>query len=544
MSGAQSNDVSDLLGGTMIFRSPHADVHIPDVPFHRFVLHRAEKLKAMPALIDAETDRILTYGDLARDVCRLAGALAARGMRKGDVFALMLPNVPEFATAFFGVLAAGGVITTLNPLYTADEIAHQLEDSGAKYLLTLPQLFDKAAVAAATQPLREIFVVGETVGVTPFSALLAVDCTPPSVDFNPSEDLAVLPYSSGTTGKPKGVMLTHANLVAGVLAVATAVPHEVGTIGLAVLPFFHIAGMVCILHNALYLGGTLVLMRRFEPESFLRTIQEYRIEVASLVPPIVVLLAKHSIVENYDLSSLKLVTSGAAPLGADMQSACQSRLGTPVIQGYGMTEAAGLTHGSVEASNTNKAGSVGPCSPNTRCKIVDTLTGSELGPKEQGELWLRSPQLMKGYLNNPEATAECLDRDGWYHTGDIGYADEDGYFYIVDRLKELIKYKGFQIAPAELEALLLTHPAIVEAAVIPSPDERAGEVPKAFLVTRSPVSVEEVLNFVAARVAPYKKIRRVEFVENLPKSPAGKLLRRVLRERERGRTYLGLTESG
>jgi acyl-CoA synthetase (AMP-forming)/AMP-acid ligase II len=528
----------------MIFRSPHADVSVPDVPFHKFVLHGAEKLKEMPALIDAETGRILTYGELERGVYRLAGALAARGLQKGDVFAVMLPNVPEFATAFFGVLGAGGIVTTLNPLYTADEIAHQLEDSGAKYLLTLPQLLNKAVSAAAKHPLREIFVVGETVGVTPFSALLAEDRTPPSVDFNPSEDLAVLPYSSGTTGKAKGVMLTHANLIAGVLAVAIAFPHDTGTTYLGILPFFHIAGMVCILHSVLYIGGKLALMRRFEPESFLQTIQKYRIEVAPLVPPLVVVLAKHPVVENYDLSSLKLVTSGAAPLGADMQCACQSRLGTPVIQGYGMTEAAGLTHGSMQTIETNKAGSVGPCSPNTRCKIVDALTGSELGPKEQGELWLRSPQLMKGYLNNPEATAECLDRDGWYHTGDIGYADEDGYFYIVDRLKELIKYKGFQIAPAELEALLLTHPAIVEAAVIPIPDEQAGEVPKAFLVTRNPVSFEEVLNFVAARVAPYKKIRRVEFVENLPKSPAGKLLRRVLRERERGRTYLAQTESG
>jgi acyl-CoA synthetase (AMP-forming)/AMP-acid ligase II len=527
----------------MIFRSPYADVHIPDVPFHRFVLDRAEKLKAMPALIDAETGRTLTYGELARDVCRLAGALAARGMRKGDVFAVMLSNVPEFATAFYGVLAAGGVITTLNPLYTSDEVAHQLEDSGAKYLLTLPQLLDKAVSAAAKHPLREIFVVGETVGATPFSALLAEDRTPPSVDFNPSEDLAVLPYSSGTSGKPKGVMLTHANLVAGVLAVAIAFPFDAGTTGLALLPFFHIAGMVCVLHSALYTGSTQVLMRRFEPESFLQTIQKYRIEVAPLVPPLVVVLAKHPVVENYDLSSLKLVTSGAAPLGADMQCACQNRLGTPVVQAYGLTETTGITHGSVEAISKNKPGSVGPCGPNTRCKIVDVIEGTELGPKEQGELWVRSPQLMKGYLNNPEATAECLDHDGWYHTGDIGFADEDGYFYIVDRLKELIKYKGFQVAPAELEALLLTHPAIVDAAVIPSPDEQAGEVPKAFLVTRNPVSVEEVLNFVAARVAPYKKIRRVEFVENLPKSPAGKLLRRVLRERERGRTSLGQTWS-
>jgi acyl-CoA synthetase (AMP-forming)/AMP-acid ligase II len=520
----------------MIFRSPHADVSVPNVSFHEFVLYCAEKRKTMPALIDAETGRTLTYEQLARDVYRLAGALAARGVRKGDVFALMLPNVPEFATAFFGALASGSVITTLNPLYTTDEITHQLEDSGAKYLLTFPQLFDKAAGAAARLNLREIFVVGEKAGATPFSELLAADCTPPSVGIAPREDLAVLPYSSGTTGKAKGVMLTHANLVASVLATATAFPFDEGTIGLALLPFFHIAGMVCVLHTVLYEGGTAVLMRRFESESFLRAIQKYRIELASLVPPIVVVLAKHPAVESYDLSSLRLVSSGAAPLGADMQRACQSRLRTPVVQGYGMTEAAGLTHGCAPAIGKSKDGSVGPCAPNLRCKVVDVSTGCELGPGEQGELWLHSPQIMKGYLNNPAATAECLDGDGWYHTGDIGYADEDGYFYIADRVKEMIKYKAYQVAPTELEALLLTHPGIADAAVVPIPDEQAGEVPKAFLVMRHPVTVEEVLDFVAARVAPYKKIRAAEFIQEIPKSPSGKILKRVLKDRVRAQT--------
>jgi acyl-CoA synthetase (AMP-forming)/AMP-acid ligase II len=523
----------------MIFQGPHPDVPIPSVPFHQFVLHRAEKLKAIPALIDAETGRTLTYGELARDVCQLAAALGARGMRKGDVFAIMLPNVPEFATAFYGVLAAGGVITTLNPLYTTEEIAHQLRDSGANYLLTLPQLFDKAAVAAAKHPLREIFVLGEAQAATPLSALLEGTYTPHSVDINPREDLAVLPYSSGTTGKSKGVMLTHANLSAGVVSIVVAYPIDEGTKLLGLLPFFHIAGMVCVLHSTLYAGATLVLMPRFELESLLRAIQNYRIEWAPLVPPIVVALAKHPVVDRYNLSSLKLITCGAAPLGADMQRACENRLRVSVVQGYGMTEVAGLTHGSVEVIDKNKPGTVGLCGPNTRCKIVDTLTGSELGPKEQGELWVQSPQVMKGYLNNPAATAESLDGDGWYHTGDIGYADEDGYFYIVDRLKELIKYKAFQVPPAELEALLLSHPSVAEAAVIPSPDEEAGEVPKAFLVMRNPMTVQEVLDFVADRVAPYKKIRRVEFVEQLPKSPAGKLLRRVLREREWHGTNLG-----
>jgi acyl-CoA synthetase (AMP-forming)/AMP-acid ligase II len=521
----------------MIFKSPHADLPIPPVPFHEFVLCHANELGEKPAFIDAETGRSFTYRELVRDVYRCAGALAACGLRKGDVFALLLPNISEFATAFYGVLAAGGVITTLNPLYTANEIAHQLEDSGAKYLLTLPQLVEKAASAAARQPLREIFVIGEASGTTSFSSLLESNCAPPSISISPREDLAALPYSSGTSGKPKGVMLTHANLTAGVLAGITAIPHGPGTIELGILPFFHAAGMACILPSAIKAGHTLVLLRRSEPECLLRTIQNHKIQAVPLVPPLVIALAKYPAVEDFDLSSLNFMGSGAAPLGADVQRECSNRLRTPVFQVYGMTEASGLTHASsVEGINKSKPGTVGPCVVNIECKVVDAETARELGPHERGELWLRGPQVMKGYLNNPRATAESLDSEGWYHTGDVGYADEDRYFYIVDRVKELIKYKAYQVAPAELEEILLTHPAIAEAAVIAKLDPDAGEVPKAFLVPQKPVTVQEILDFVAARVAPYKKIRYVEFVEQLPKSPAGKLLRRVLRERESGRT--------
>lgn len=520
----------------MIFTSHPNEMPIPAVPFHDFVLRHANELNEKPAFIDAESGRSFTYRHLVRDAYRCAGALTGRGLRKGDVFALLLPNIPEFATAFYGVLAAGGVVTTLNRLYTADEIAHQLEDSGAKWLLTSPELLDKAVSAAAKQPIREIFVVGDGNGGTPFSILLQSNSAPSSVAINAWEDLAVLPYSSGTSGKPKGVMLTHANLTAAVLAMITALPLAPDAVGLAILPFFHITGMVCILHSAIQAGRTLVLLRRFEPEFLLRTVQNHKIQTAILVPSLILALAKYPAVEDFDLSSLKLVVSGAAPLGATVQRECSNRLRAPVIQGYGMTEASGATHFSVDALEKNKAGTVGRCVSNLECKVVDALTARELGPHERGELLLRAPQVMKGYLNNPRATAESLDSEGWYHTGDIGYADEDGYFYIVDRVKELIKYKGYQVAPAELEAILLTHPAIAEAAVVPKSDADAGEVPKAFLVLRGRISAEEVLEFVAARVAPYKKIRYVEFVEQLPKSPAGKLLRRVLREHESGRT--------
>jgi len=273
------------------------------------------------------------------------------------------------------------------------------------------------------------------------------------------------------------------------------------------------------------------LLPRFDLESFLATIQDYRIQWAPLVPPIVVALSKHPAVDAYDLSSLELISSGAAPLGADVQHACAERLKVSVLQGYGMTEAAGLTHVSVEGKN--KSGSVGQCAPNVECKVVDIATTADLGPNQCGELYIRGPQMMKGYPNNAEATNQCIDREGWYRTGDIGYADEDGCFYIVDRVKDLIKYKGFQIAPAELEGFLLTHSAISDAAVIASPDEEAGEVPKALVVLKGPATAEEIMSFVTAHVAPYKKIRRLEFVEQIPKTPAGKILRRVLCERER-----------
>jgi len=524
-----------LQGKLMIFRSRYTDVGIPEVPFPQFLLHRAAELSDKPALIDAPTRRTLTYAQLADGVGRVAANLSVRGMRKGDVFAIMTPNLPEFAVAFLGVLSAGGVVTTLNPLYTVNEIAHQLEDARALYLLTIPQLLDKAREADAKHSLREVFVVGEEGGrgATPFNVLLAAGSPLPGVGVNTS-DIAILPYSSGTTGLPKGVILTHRNLIVGVLA--AAIPLQASLInktGLGLLPFFHIAGMVCVLCASIYSGSTLILLRSFDLESFLGTIQDYRIQGAPLVPPIVIALAKHPIVDTYDLSSLELIGSGAAPLGADVQHACSERLKVSVIQCYGMTEAAGMTHGSIEAAHQIKFGSVGPCAPNIECKVVDIVTTADLGPNQRGEVWVRGPQMMRGYLNNAEATSRCVDREGWYRTGDIGYADEDGYFYIVDRLKDLIKYKGFQIAPAELEGLLLTHPAISDAAVIASPDEEAGEVPKALVVLKGPATAKEIMSFVTARVAPYKKIRRLEFVEQIPKTSAGKILRRVLCERER-----------
>ncbi|HKG23258.1 MAG TPA: AMP-binding protein, partial [Blastocatellia bacterium] len=344
-----------------------------------------------------------------------------------------------------------------------------------------------------------------------------------------------LPYSSGTTGLAKGVMLTHYNLVANCSqALTVEVPSE-DEVLIGVLPFFHIYGMVVILNMGLHLGQTIVSMPRFDLEQFLDLLQKYGVTRGYLVPPIILALAKHPLVDKYDLSKLRLLNSGAAPLGEDVARACADRLGCIVKQGYGLTETSPVTHMSPSEPEKIKLGSSGHLISNTECLVVDPASGEDVGPNRQGEIWIRGPQVMKGYLNNPEATAITIDAGGWLHTGDIGYADEEGYFYIVDRVKELIKYKGMQVAPAELEAVLLTNPLIADAAVIPSPDEEAGEVPKAFVVLKGEITPEEIMSYVADRVAPHKKIRRLEVIDQIPKTASGKILRRILVDRERAR---------
>jgi len=519
----------------MIFRSPYTDVVIPEIPLTQAVLRLAEKLADKPALIDGSTNRVLTYGELNEAVRRMAAGLAARGFRKGDVFAIFSPNLLEYAIAFHGVASLGGIVTTINPLYTADELAHQLNDAHAKYLLTVPQLIEKAVEASHASNVQEIFVFGEADGATSFASLLESEGCVPETEINPREDIVALPYSSGTTGAAKGVMLTHYNMVANLYQLEEHDRVSEQDTMIAVLPFFHIYGMNVIMNTGLFKGATIVVMPRFELEQFLEAMQTYKITRAHLVPPVILALAKQAVIDNYDLSKLKLIMSGAAPLGEKLTAACCERLNCLIKQGYGMTESSPVTHMCSEDAEKIKYGSVGQCIPNTVCKIVDLETNAEMEAGQEGELWVRGPQVMKGYLNRPEATAQTVDGEGWLHTGDIGYADGEGHFYIVDRAKELIKYKGFQVAPAELEALLLTNPAIADAAVIPSPDEEAGEVPKAFIVLKGEITEQEIKEFVAEHVAPYKKIRKIEFIEQIPKSPSGKILRRLLVQRERER---------
>lgn len=521
----------------MLFRSPYRDVEIPEITLTEAVLRRAEELADKPALIDGASGRSMTYGELSQAVRRAAAGLSERGFRKGDVFAIFSPNLPEYAVAFLAVAMLGGINTTINPVYTGDELAYQLKDAGAKYLLTVPQLMDKATEAVSGSTVEEIFVFGEAEGATPFTALLGDDQQVPSTEINPRQDIVALPYSSGTTGVAKGVMLTHHNMVANLFQLEEHDCTSERDTLIAVLPFFHIYGMNVIMNLGLFKGATIVVMQRFDLEQFLSAMQTYKVTRAHLVPPIILALAKHPIIDSYDLSNLELIMSGAAPLGEKLIMACCQRLGCIIKQGYGLTETSPVTHMCSENPAEIKNGSIGQCIPSTECKIVHLETGEALGARQEGELYIRGPQVMKGYLNRPENTAQTIDEEGWLHTGDIGYADEEGHFFIVDRAKELIKYKGFQVAPAELEAVLLSHPMIADAAVIPCADEAAGEVPKAFVVLKGEASAAELQEYVAERVAPYKKIRQIEFIEQIPKSPSGKILRRVLvqQEREKGK---------
>ncbi len=498
----------------------------PDHDLPAFTLPNAAELGDKPALIDGPSGRTITYAELDRLCSALAGALAARGIGKGDVVATFMPNLPEYALIFHGVVRANATNTTANPLYTPHELAHQLSDSGAKMLLTIAPFLDTAKAAAAEVGLTDIVVVGEAPDGEPTLAeLLGAAAAPPEPDVDPAEDIAVLPYSSGTTGLPKGVMLTHRNLVANVVQNSEVLPADEDDVSIGCLPFFHIYGQTVIMNMGLRNGATIVTMPRFDLGEWLDLVERHRATLAFVVPPIALGLAKHPAVEGRDLSSLKMIMSGAAPLGAELAKAVATRVGTPTIQGYGMTELSPVTH--VAPLDTAKGGTIGPPIPGTECRIVDPETGADA---ERGELWVRGPQVMKGYLNNEQATRETIDADGWLHTGDVAEMDEDGHYAIVDRLKELIKYKGFQVPPAELEAILLEHPDVTDCAVIGVADEEAGELPKGFVVVAegSAVSDEEIMAFVAERVSPQKKLRLLERIEAIPKSASGKILRREL----------------
>lgn len=515
-----------------LFHSPHPRVEIPDISLPALILAKAERLGPKTALIDPIGQRRWTFGELADDVRRVAAGLAALGFRKNDVLALIGPNSVEWATVFLASSLAGGVATLLNPSSTTADIRAQAADSRARYAFTTPELVGRVGRA---HEWRAVLTPEPRSGAIALETLRGMSGPFPEVAIDPGADTAVLPYSSGTTGISKGVRLTHRNIVANLHQISRPIFTEDDVIvGLA--PFFHIYGLTVVLLLGLYLGATDVILPRFELPAFADTIRDYGITHANLVPPLILSLSRHPGVDSGALETLRTVQSGAAPLPAETASEFSRRFSCRVLQGYGLTETSPVTHVAPRDRFDIPIESVGPPVAGTECRIRDLTTGQPLGPRERGELYIRGPQVMEGYLGAPDKTRETLDAEGWLRTGDVAWADEEGNFYIVDRVKELIKYKAYPIAPAELEAVLLTHPAVADAAVIPDPDPAAGEVPKAYVVRRRPISEAALMNWFAGQVAPHKKIRRVEFVDQIPKSASGKILRRVLIERDRGRS--------
>ena len=512
-----------------IIKSPYDEIPLVDLTITERVFQGLGDDPDRVVLVDGPSGREITAAGFETATKSLAGGLAARGLGPGSRIALMSPNIPEFCIVFHGVAWAGATVTLVNPTYTAHEVNHQLKDSGATVLVTVDLFLDLAREAIKGTAVEEIVVIGEAEGVTPLSDLMG----PPlaeQVKVDVDNHIVALPYSSGTTGLPKGVMLSHRNLVMNIeqcLCVADVVE---GEMTVAFLPFFHIYGLEVLINLYLASGGGLVTMPRFDLEQYLSLCEKYKTPRLWIVPPIAIALAKHPVVGKYDLSHVIQANSGAAPLGGEVAEEVGRRLGCTATQGYGMTELSLVSHST--PLDRPRAGSSGLTVANTESRIVDPQTGQDVAPGDTGELWVRGPQVMKGYLNNPTATAETLDADGWLHTGDIGYFDEDGYLYITDRVKELIKFKGFQVAPAELEATLLTHPKVADAAVIGLPDESAGEVPMAFVIPMgdTPPTLEELQSFLGELLSSYKQIRRLEIVSEIPKAASGKILRRVLRE--------------
>ncbi len=513
----------------MIFTSPrpslepYAALSVPEI-----IEATVRRLPDKPALISAD-GTAYTFAELWAAVRGMARALQDARIEKGDMVAIYAPNSVEYAVALHGALLAGATVTTLNPLYREREVEHQLHDAGAKLAFTLGALAPVVDAARPANPQLRRIIELECIW-----DLVRDAGEPRPVVIEPLNDVAVLPYSSGTTGLPKGVMLTHQNLTANIRqTLALEMSHE-DSVLLDFLPFYHIYGMMVLMNCALVAGATQVILPRFDADAALSLVERHRVTDLYCVPPVVLAFAHHPRLADYDLSSLRLLVSGAAPLPPEVGRQASEKLGVTVMQAYGMTEASPVTH--ANPPSAPRDGSVGPAVSDTLSKIVSLETGEELPPGEVGELLVRGPQVMRGYWDNPEATRETLTDDGWLRTGDIASADVDGFMYIHDRKKEMIKYKGYQVAPAELEAVLMEHPGVRDAAVIPKADAEAGEVPKAFVVAREPgLDLGAVTAFVAERVAPYKKIREIELVDAIPKNPSGKILRRELIEAERAK---------
>lgn len=522
------------------FYSKRKPIHLPSDEFldiTTFISSRTHS--GTIALIDASTGRHVTFSDLWRAVDSVSTSLSLLGVRKGDVILLLSPNSIYFPIVCLSVMSLGGVVTTTNPLNTTSEIAKQIADSKPVLAFTTPQLAPKLADSSLP-----ISILGTESLKLGGGGGRVLPCIEEMMRAEPSrgrvrerirqDDTASLLYSSGTTGMSKGVASSHRNLIAMVQTVMGRFRLEDGEqTFICTVPMFHVYGMALFATGLLASGSTVVVLSRFEMDEMMAAIGRYRATYLPLVPPILVAMTNHAdrIRERYDLGTLQSVLSGGAPLSKEVIEGFREKYpGVRILQGYGLTETTGIGASTDTSEESMRYGTAGMLSPNMEAKIVDPESGEAMPVNRTGELWLRGPTVMKGYFSNPEATTSTLDSKGWLRTGDLCYFDEDGFIFVVDRLKELIKYKGYQVAPAELEALLLTHPEIADAAVIPFPDKEVGQFPMAYVVRKagSNISETQVMDYIARQVAPYKRIRRVAFVAAIPKNPSGKILRKDL----------------
>jgi len=527
-----------MLGDRLWFRYWPEGVprHIdyPEIPLFEVLSNTAEKYPSGVAFSCGE--RSLTYAELNILTGKLALGLRELGIKKEDRVALFLPNSLDFVIGYYGILKAGGIVSPVNPLHKEQELKYQLNDSGASAIITNANLYRVVKAVRNDTGLKTIILTdsepsGDAVSLA--EILAKYPSTPPVFDLNPKEQIAAIEYTGGTTGFPKGAMLTHYNLVANAIQNAVWFGWNSRDIIIGLLPAYHSWGACTCVNSPIYAGARVVLIPRLDIEGLLMTIEREKATVLYGAASMFITLINNPLINKYDLSSLKYIKAGAMPIPTEIKEKWEKVTGVTMVLGYGLSEASPETHNS--PSHRIKPGTIGIPVIDTDARIVDEETGKiELPPGEMGELLLKGPQIMKGYLNRPEENKEAL-RNGWLYTGDLALMDEDGYFCIVDRKKEIIKYKGYTVAPAEVESALYEHPAVRECAVVGKPDVLVGEIPKAYVVLKDgyTASEEELITFCEQKVAPYKRIRKVEFIKEIPKTHVGKVLRRLLRDRER-----------